>query len=92
MFWFWKISRRWCNYSKYTCSDRAVEFVYIPDSVQDAGDWGKNLHLSEDWDSQVYLATEAENEKKKEEKDRKKDQGKVFWDTERQVGKAKVQL
>lgn len=57
---------------------RAVEFVYIPDSVQDAGDWGKNLHLSEDWDSQVYLATEAENEKKRKRKTERKIKERYF--------------
>lgn len=57
---------------------RAVEFVYIPDSVQDAGDWGKNLHLSEDWDSQVYLATEAENEKKGKRKTERKIKERYF--------------
>lgn len=57
---------------------RAVEFVYIPDSVQDAGDWGKNLHLSEDWDSQVYLATEVENEKKRKRKTERKIKERYF--------------
>lgn len=42
---------------------QCVEFICIPGSVQDVGNWGKNLHWSEDWDSPVYWATEQERER-----------------------------
>lgn len=33
-------------------------FFSIPDSVQDVGSWGKNLHWNEDLDTLAYWATE----------------------------------
>lgn len=41
----------------------------VPDSVQDAGDWDKNLHSSEDWDSRVCLATDRKTERKRKKEE-----------------------
>lgn len=59
---------------------QCVEFICVPGSVQDVGNWGKNLHWSEDWDSPVYWATEREREREIERGDigeerNKKDRG-----------------
>lgn len=42
-----------------------IKFDYVPGSVQDAEDWDKNLHLSEDWDSLVYSAAERRSKRKR---------------------------
>lgn len=48
-----------CNYIPSTLSS------VVPGSVQDFGDWGRNLHLSEDWDIRVYSATDGQREKQR---------------------------
>lgn len=45
---------------------QSMEFICVPGSVQDAENWGKNLHSSEDWDSLVYWAIEQEQERESE--------------------------
>jgi len=59
-------------HSTYKPRRRVNGFVYIPGSVQDAGDLGRNLHWSEDWDSPAYSAIDRDRRKERENETKRK--------------------
>ncbi len=49
------------------CGAICGDYLCVPDSVQDVGNWDKNLHWSEDSDILVYWATDRQKERQRGE-------------------------